>query len=170
MKKTQIQEIILEVIDVAKDIHQIMSRPSLWGKDYPKQSKQNIYSKIYQLKEEGYLQELEVRGKKRYRATLKGKAKILRFFKKDKKWDSKWRIVIFDIPERKRKMRNFFRGKLSWLGFKKLQESVWISPYNIADEIEGLIEYCHAEKYVHYLLVEEIDSREILMDLFKIKK
>jgi len=165
VKKTQIQEIILEVIDVAKDIHQIMSRPSLWGKDYPKQSKQNI-----QMKEEGYLQELEVRGKKRYRATLKGKAKILRFFKKDKKWDSKWRIVIFDIPERKRKMRNFFRGKLSWLGFKKLQESVWISPYNIADEIEGLIEYCHAEKYVHYLLVEEIDSREILMDLFKIKK
>jgi len=170
INKSQIQEIILEVIDIAKDVHQILNRPSLWGKDYPKQSKQNIYSRIYQMKKDGYLQEVEVRGRRKYLATFKGKMKVLKFLKRKKVWDGKWRIVVFDIPERKRKMRNFFREKLSWLGFKKLQESVWISPYNIADEVEGLIEYCHAEKYVHYLLVEEIDSREILMNLFKIKE
>ena len=89
---------------------------------------------------------------------------------KSKKWDGKWRIVIFDIPETKKIMRNFFREKLQWLGFKQLQESVWISPYNIADEVEELIEFCDAGNYVHYILVEEIDSRQVLMNLFKIKE
>ena len=170
IKKTQIQQIILEVVDIAKDIHQIMQRPSLWGKDYPKQNKQYIYNKICQMKNEGYLQEVEVRGRKRYLATFKGKLKILKFLKRKKEWDGKWRIVIFDIPETKKIMRNFFREKLQWLGFKQLQESVWISPYNIADEVEELIEFCHCENYVHYILVEEIDSRQILMNLFKIKE
>ena len=65
-------------------------------------------------------------------------------------------------------MRNYFREKLYDLGFRKLQESVWISPYNIADKIGYLIEICNARNYVHYLLVEELDNRDALMNLFKL--
>ncbi len=76
--------------------------------------------------------------------------------------------MVFDVPEIKKEMRNFFREKLRDLGFRKLQESVWICPYNIASKIEELITLCEAEKYVHYLLVEEIDNRDVLMQLFKL--
>lgn len=169
MNKTLVKQILLEVFDTAKDINQIISRPSLWGKDYPSQKKQNLYSTIYRMKEEGYIKVVEDRGKKRYISTLKGKTKILAYLKKDKKWDGKWRIVIFDVPETKKKMRNFFRQKLSDLGYRILQKSVWICPYNTADYVEELIEYCKAKPYIHYLLVEEIDDRDTLMELFKLR-
>lgn len=144
----------------------MIARPSLWGKYRP--SRQTFFSTIYRLKETGYLKEVEDRGKKRYYATLKGKTKILRFFKKDKKWDKKWRIVVFDIPEKKKKMREFFRGKLVELGFRKMQDSVWISPDNVAAQVEELIDFCQGKKYVHYLLVEELDNNDVLMKLFEL--
>lgn len=169
-KLTLVKEILLETMDTAKEIYQIFERPSLWGKDYPKRNKQTIYNTINRLEKEGYLEEVEERGRKRYRATLRGKAKIFAYLKKDKKWDGKWRIVVFDVPEKKKKLRNYFRGRLIELGFRKLQESVWISPYNIADTVEELIELCRAKEYVHYLLVEELDNRDVLMKLFKLKQ
>ena len=168
MKKLTLTQKILLFIDNNQDLYTAISRPSLVGKDYPRKSNQIFYNAVYRLKEEGCLEEIEKNGEKRYRATLKGKAKIFRFFKKDKKWDGKWRIVIFDIPEEKKKMRNFFRKKLYELGFRILQESVWISPQNIADKIEYLIELCDAKNYVHYLLVEELDNKDVLMKLFKL--
>lgn len=158
---------ILKFIDDNQDIYTMIARPALWGKDYPKHQKL-FYDTIYRLKTEGCLEEVEKNGEKKYQTTLKGKVKILRFFKKDKTWDKKWRIVIFDIPETKKKMRNFFRKKLYELGFRILQESVWISPHNVADKIEYLIEICNAKTYVHYLLVEELDNKDVLMQLFKI--
>ena len=169
-KVTLVKEILIETMDLAKTTYQIFERPSLWGKDYPKRDKQTVYNTINRLKKDGYLEEIEERGKKRYRATLKGKAKIFVYFKKDKKWDGKWRIVVFDIPETQKKMRNFFRVKLIEIGFRKMQESVWICPYNIADAVEELIDLCQAKKYVHYLLVEELDNRDVLMNLFKLEK
>ena len=168
MNKTLVKRILLEVYDTAKDMHQIISRPSLWGKDYPEQNKQNLYSTIHYMKEEGYLKIVEKLGRKRYISTLKGKTKILALIKKDKKWDGKWRIVIFDVPENKKKTRNKFRKSLFDLGFRMLQKSVWISPYNTADYVEELIEYYNAKPYIHYLLVEELDDKDKLMELFKL--
>lgn len=168
---TLVKQILLEVWETSKELNEIINHPSAWLKGYPNYSqraKQTIYDTVSRLKKEGYLKIVEERGRKRYIATLKGKAKIFAYLKKDKKWDGKWRIVVFDIPETKKEMRNFFREKLRDLGFRKLQESVWISPYNIADTVEELIDLCQAEKYVHYLLVEEIDNRDVLMRLFKL--
>jgi len=55
------------------------------------------------------------------------------------KWDSIWRIIIFDIPESKRRDRDFLRRELKWMGFKELQHSVWISPYDIERELTCLL-------------------------------
>lgn len=168
MKKLTISQRILLFLEENEDLHTLITRPSLWGKDYPKVSRQAFYNSVHRLKDSGYLTEIEENGEKRFRSTLKGKAKIWRFLNVDQKWDNKWRIVIFDIPETKKEMRNFFRKKLYELGYRKLQESVWINPNNIADEIEYLIELCEAKPYVHYLLVEELDNKEVLMKLFKL--
>lgn len=168
-KLTFVKEILLEVYEESKNIQEIFTNPYQWEK-HPKRSKQTFYNTVDRLEKEGYLKKIEEKGRKKYIATLKGKAKILAYIKKDRKWDGKWRIVVFDVPETKKKMRNFFREKLFDLGFKKLQESVWICPYNIADIVEDLIVLCNAKAYVHYLLVEELDDNDTLMRLFKIRK
>ena len=49
--------------------------------------------------------------------------------KKPVKWDNKWRFVMFDIPEDKRKIRNLLRFHLKKIGFIQIQGSVWIYPY-----------------------------------------
>lgn len=167
---TIVKSILLSALDAAVETYKIFDRPSLWGKDYPNKHKKTIFDTIYRLEKEGYLQKVEEQGRKKYLTTLKGKVKILAYLKIDRKWDGKWRIVVFDVPETKKKMRNFFREKLADLGFRKLQESVWICPYNIANIVEELIDLCQAKPYIHYLLVEEIDNKDTLMKLFKISR
>ena len=49
--------------------------------------------------------------------------------KKPLDWDKKWRLVMFDISEDKRKIRNLLRFHLKKVGFVKIQGSVWIYPY-----------------------------------------
>ena len=49
-------------------------------------------------------------------------------FEKPKRWDGKWRILIFDIREKVRRRRDEFVDLLR-LGFK-LQNSVWVFPMN----------------------------------------
>lgn len=63
-----------------------------------------------------------------------GKARI----KIPKRWDEKWRIVIFDVREKNKAIRDRLRETLRGLGFKRLQHSVWIYPYP-CDEIVELI-------------------------------
>ena len=78
--------------------------------------------------------------------TKEGQKKALKFkldemkIKKPAKWDGEWRIVIFDIPERFKKAREALRKKLKDLGFIKLQESVFVFPYECENEIDFVIE------------------------------
>jgi len=53
-----------------------------------------------------------------------------------KQWDEKWRIVIFDVKEKNKTMRDRLRKTLSGLGFKRLQHSVWVYPYPCDDTVE----------------------------------
>lgn len=57
-------------------------------------------------------------------------ASILNYLPSNKHtWDNKWRIIVFDVPENRRTVRQMFRLKLMDLGARMLQSSVWISPY-----------------------------------------
>src|SRR3990167_2124094 len=66
----------------------------------------------------------------------------------EKHWDGKWRVVIFDIPEEKRIIRNLFRRNLKKWGFKHLQKSVWISKRNVYDKLNSYIKDLGIEKWV----------------------
>ncbi len=52
------------------------------------------------------------------------------------KWDRKWRLVMFDIPEFRRKYRSAFSRKLRSLGLYQMQKSVWVCPYPCLREIQ----------------------------------
>jgi len=94
--------------------------------------------------------------------TEKGYLEILKYQIQEEhsKWDGKWRIVIFDILEEKRNYRDFLRNLLRWLGFRELQKSVWVFPYDVKDRIKELlkIQKLKIEDDIRFLTVEEIDQ------------
>lgn len=83
-----------------------------------------------------------------------------------KRWDRKWRVVIFDIPEKYKDLRNAFRERLRQLGLYQLQESVYVSPYPCFDEVEFLRELYGVAFTTKYLLVDRIEDDSILRDHF----
>ncbi len=52
----------------------------------------------------------------------------------DRRWDGKWRLVLFDVPESRSVERNKIRRHLQQRGFGCLQNSVWITPDPVAEE------------------------------------
>jgi len=53
-------------------------------------------------------------------------------------WDGKWRIVLFDVPEKRKKVRDTLRMLLRSAGFIHFQHSAWIQPYP-CDELVTLL-------------------------------
>ena len=85
-----------------------------------------------------------------------------------KKWDHKWRLVIFDIPDKYKKIRDIFRNRLIQLGLYQLQESVYVYPYPCFDEIEFLKELYGVPFTIKYLLVEKIEDDALLRSRFEL--
>lgn len=85
-----------------------------------------------------------------------------------KKWDLKWRIVVFDIPIRYNKVRAEFSNQLKRIGFKMLQKSVWIHPFESEEQVE-LILYIYPEikRYVLFATVDTINNHNQLVYEFK---
>ncbi len=77
---------------------------------------------------------------------------------KSEKWDGKWRVVIFDIPEQKRIIRNLFRRNLKRWGFKQLQKSVWISKRDVYDKLAAYIEELLIDKWVSVMEVTKLSN------------
>jgi len=87
--------------------------------------------------------------------------KILGYKKRlEEEWDGKYRLVIFDIPEVKRQQRNWLRQELYFLGYKKLQNSVFISKFSLTEELIHEIKEREIESCVNYLLVEHVYDLE----------
>lgn len=75
-----------------------------------------------------------------------------------KKWDLKWRIVMFDIPEKQKKARDALAHSLKNIGFHQFQKSVFINPFECRDELDFVIEFFNVRPYVRFLLTEKIDD------------
>jgi phenylacetic acid degradation operon negative regulatory protein len=73
---------------------------------------------------------------------------ILPQYFEEKKWDGKWYIVSYDIPENKRWLRGVIRNTLRELKFGSLHKSLWISPYNFLGDVEKIINQYNLETYV----------------------
>ena len=101
---------------------------------------------------------------KRYATLMDQKGRLQ--FAKDRKWDGRWRIVIFDIWERRREARDRLRTRLQTIGFVKVQNSVWAYPY----ECEELIAFAKTElrlgKGLLYLIAEGIEGDIWLRERF----
>ncbi len=80
--------------------------------------------------------------------------------KDQKNWDGKWRIILFDIPEKLKKVREAIRFHFRDIGLMEYQKSVFISPYPCEKELKFIAEFYKARKYIRFIVAEAIDNEE----------
>lgn len=86
--------------------------------------------------------------------------------KRPKRWDRKWRVIIFDIREKQRRTRDQLRITLNKIGFVKLQKSVWVYPYDCEDLIMLLKADFELGRNLLYMVVDEIENDGWLKKIF----
>lgn len=122
---------------------------------------------------------LVARGLLRYegnklRLTPRGEAELRRVsladfkLKKPKRWDGRWRVLVFDIPESRKTLREKVRRTLAAIGFIRLQDSVWIYPYPCEDLLALLKADFKIGKDLLYLIVEEMEYDNSLRKQFEL--
>lgn len=76
------------------------------------------------------------------------------------KWDKKWRVIIFDIPQELHENRNRFRQKIKGLDFFMLQKSVFIFPYPCEKELAEICRKLKISDYIDIIIADSIGFRE----------
>lgn len=141
-----------KAVDGTVRVNDFINNPGYYaywdGWDYPLK-KSSLAKTIKRLRENGLIdfvtdEELVIR------LTDPGKEKALwaKMLAGDKKWDGRWRLVIWDIPEKRRPARDLLRQKLKQLGFTRWQKSVWASKINCTDILRDFIKKVRIEDWV----------------------
>ncbi|MFZ2513925.1 MAG: hypothetical protein WAW63_05725 [Candidatus Saccharimonadales bacterium] len=82
-------------------------------------------------------------------------------------WDGQWRLVLFDIPEEQKRARRLFTDKIKQMGYRYLQQSVWVHPFESRREITLVAEKLDISRFVTYIITAHIDHEAVLIDRFK---
>ena len=122
----------------------------------------------------GHARWVEKNGKKYLRLTKAGhkalayeQAKVALKNKK-KKWDGRWRMVAFDIPERRSRTRAHLRVVMREIGFVRLQDSVWVYPYDCEDFIALLKAELKIGKAILYVIADTVEHDKSLRKHFEL--
>jgi phenylacetic acid degradation operon negative regulatory protein len=133
-------------------------------KFYKHESYRTIYTQIYQLEKRGYLEKYKSRDREYLKLSSKGEAALLSLERKE---DGKWKMIIFDIPEQQRDVRDYLRAKLKQLGFKKWQNSIWITPYTLPEDLLKELKTLSDKFFIRLITVESINNEKGLKELFQ---
>lgn len=106
--------------------------------------------------------------------TEKGKKQALPAFieaesalhKKEQKWDGGWRIVFFDIPESRRRYRDYLRKILKRVGFYEFQRSIWVYPYPVPPFLKDLMFEENIKPHVRFITTTSIENDKDLKIIF----
>ncbi len=120
-------------------------------------NEQAVRVAVSRMMKNGLLQSEKKGNKSYYTLTPRGVSRIeeaaRRIYKlTSHEWDQKWRIIMYNIPEEKRQIRDEVRKELQWSGFGCLSNGCWVSPNNFEKEINLLISKYKIEEYVHLFL------------------
>ncbi len=166
--KEKITDMLLEVVDSAVEILTLQSLQRICygeyyeavAKEQRRQSeKRKIQRGVHYLKKAGYI---SMNQKHEIKLSEKGKIKLLLHkankFKPSKKRKKEFYLVIFDIPETMKNMRNLLRRFLYNFGSDNLQKSVFI----IKDKeayiyIKELVQMSDLSEYVKLIRCNKID-------------
>lgn len=88
--------------------------------------------------------------------------------KQPRQWDGRWRVVIFDIWESRRSMRNKLRHMLKKAGFYMIQNSVWVYPYDCAELVALLRAEMRLGQSVLYIIADGIENDAKIRQYFNL--
>ena len=84
------------------------------------------------------------------------------------KWDGAWRILFFDIPESKRRHRDYIRKVLKRVGFKEMQKSIWVYPYPVPSFLKELISHEEVRAHIRFITTDSLDNDSDIKKLFNL--
>lgn len=167
-------KIILAVLWEIAEITAKSFFPPQYAKKYGYSSlyKNNYLCSLHHLQKRGMVEKdkneiyrLTKHGEKEaFFAYLNAESKI--FAQEKQKWDKKWRMIFFDIPEKKRNYRDYLRTILRTVGFKEFQKSVWIYPYPVPKFIKDLLFEENIKQYTRLITTNNIEYDKDLKKLF----
>lgn len=170
----EIQKLILEsvklagILSVGLVVPQVVGAMAKLGLLPNKRQDEIVRSSASKLTKKGLL----VYKDEHYELTEDGAKKLRQWeiqdykFKIPNKWDRQWRVIIFDIPEKKRALRDHVRSLFISAGFYRLQDSVWVYPYDCEDIVGLLKTDLGVGKDVLYMIVNEIENDKHLRVFF----
>lgn len=180
LRRTKLTIAIVSIVAVTGIVAVAAVAPgltSVLGKS--KYLRQRLYqsrSRISKLIQDRYLELERKNGKLYLRLTEKGErfAALMQegalAIKKPRRWDGRWRLLIFDIPERRKGVRDNVRRTLIGLGFVRLQDSVWAYPYDCEDFITILKTDFKIGKDVLYIIADQVEYDAPLRKHFGLPK
>ena len=145
---------------------------------YPKEvSRKSALVAIHRLQKKGYIEKgimedeicirlTELGLKKLQERQQKQKEKVLLNKKiSNEKWDGKWRVVVFDIPEVNKRIRGVLRETLKVLEFKPLQKSVWISKNNFTRDLREWVKDLGLSNLILIFETKDLGLKPVLQNL-----
>lgn len=132
-----------------------------------------VYLAADRLERRGFVEKISTPEGVIVKVTEMGKKQILKYdlmklAPPKGKWDGKWRLVFFDIAEIERGRRDQLRIYLRQLGMEQMQESVFVSPFDVFDQVKYLREILDVPHGVKLAELGWIENQEELKQIFKI--
>lgn len=156
-------EITHEIFRRYRTIHDINWEENPLIKKYRNERNRAQFNQlVYRLKRNNYIKVKSLKENKAVILTKRGLDKALRvkfIMEKSphiKRKDGKWTMIIFDIPEKRRKLRSLLRSILQNQGYKIFQQSVWITPYDVFGKTEELLQAYSLDAFTRIFLIEKI--------------
>jgi len=111
--------------------------------------KSNLSVVLFRLRKQGFIEKTKEEGKIILRLTQAGSDWLLkRLVYDEEKWDGIWRLVVFDIPESHRRVRDALRRRLKEWGFRSWQKSVWACRKPLTGALRDLVKQLRVEDWV----------------------
>ena len=85
-----------------------------------------------------------------------------------KKHDGFWRLLVFDIPKEKSRVRIVFVRHLQNLGLQFYQRSVWIYPYSFEREVRQVAKEYGLLPHISFITATQIDKKAELCKKFRV--
>lgn len=160
---------VARMVDKAKRDYEWKESQRQWKKFNPHILKRNLK----RLRDQKIVEIIEKDGQEIVKLTQKGHAKYLKFSLEElslngKRWDGKWRIVIYDIAKFKKNQVNAFRNILKYINFFRLQKSVYLTPYPCDEQIAYLREYFGIGDEVLLIRADRIENEGVYKQYFGI--
>lgn len=132
---------------------------------------------LKRLEERRFIARKVVRGKEVFVVTKYGKDRIDKYFMADleirpKKWDGRWRVLMFDIPERQGggRIRRDVSRQLREMGMKAVQNSVFITPFPCKEQLDIVAAFFKIKKHFLYLEADTYEGVDDLLKFFDLSK